>query len=147
MRRNAVGLRELLFQSVTAMAPAARVAASIPSGAAFTAFAAGSLPLSVLSHSRELLKPLRHLLVPLLGIVAFVPALFTTAGLPAFDVVTEPTPPVSYAGPVVGVWMAAGIVVLLALLRRHPERIAETARAHLDETVSTGHPQNGAVQP
>lgn len=45
LRRDAVGLREVLFQSVTAMAPAAAVAASIPSGAAF---AGGSLPLSVL---------------------------------------------------------------------------------------------------
>jgi len=94
-----------------------------------------------------LLKPVRHLLVPLLGIVAFVPALLTAAGLPAFDFVTELTAPVSYAGPVVGIWMAAGVVVLLVLLRRHPERIAETARVHLDETASTGHPQNGAVQP
>ena len=45
LRREAVGLREVLFQSITAMAPAAAVAASIPSGAAF---AGGSLPLSVL---------------------------------------------------------------------------------------------------
>ena len=100
-----------------------------------------------LRRRRELLKPLRHLLVPLLGIVAFVPALLTAAGIPAFDFVTELTAPVSYAGPVVGVWMAAGVVVLLVLLRRHPERIAETARVHLDEPSSTGHPQNGAVQP
>jgi hypothetical protein len=94
-----------------------------------------------------LLKPVRHLLVPLLGIIAFVPALLTAAGLPVFDFVTELTAPVSYAGPIVGVWMAAGVVVLLVLLRRHPERIAETARVHLDEPASTGHPQNGAVQP
>ncbi|MGN5377900.1 hypothetical protein ACQ4WX_10165 [Streptomyces lasalocidi] len=45
LRRDAIGLREVLFQSVTAMAPAAAVAASIPSGAAF---AGGSLPLAVL---------------------------------------------------------------------------------------------------
>ncbi|MET7571948.1 APC family permease [Streptomyces sp. NPDC005492] len=100
-----------------------------------------------LRRRRELLKPVRHLLVPLLGIVAFVPALLTAAGLPVFDFVTELTAPVSYAGPVVGVWMAAGVVVLLVLLRRHPERIAETARVHLDESASTGLAQNGAVQP
>lgn len=100
-----------------------------------------------LRRRRELLKPLRHVLVPLLGIIAFVPALLTAAGIPAFDFVTELTAPVSYAGPVVGVWMAAGVVVLLVLLRRHPERIAETARVHLDEPATTGHPQNGAVQP
>jgi len=44
--RDAIGLREVLFQSTTAMAPAlAAVAASIPSGAAS---ADGSRPLSAL---------------------------------------------------------------------------------------------------
>ncbi|MHB8313631.1 MAG: APC family permease, partial [Candidatus Dormibacteria bacterium] len=45
MRRGAVGLREVLFQSVTDMAPGAAIAASIPAG---VAFAGGGLPLSVL---------------------------------------------------------------------------------------------------
>src|SRR5436305_15221302 len=45
LRRNAIGLREVLFQSITDMAPAAAVAASIPAGAGY---AGGSLPLSVL---------------------------------------------------------------------------------------------------
>ena len=45
LRRNAIGLREVLFQSITDMAPGAAIAASIPSGAAF---AGGSLPLSVI---------------------------------------------------------------------------------------------------
>jgi amino acid transporter len=45
LERNAVGLREVLFQSVTAMAPAGAVAFSIPAGASF---AAGALPLATL---------------------------------------------------------------------------------------------------
>jgi amino acid transporter len=45
LRRNAIGLREVLFQSITDMAPGAAIAASIPAGAAL---AGGSLPLSVL---------------------------------------------------------------------------------------------------
>ncbi|MFF5147088.1 APC family permease [Streptomyces sp. NPDC013157] len=98
-----------------------------------------------LRRGRPSLKPVRHLLLPVLGIVAFVPALLTAAGLPVFDFVTELTAPVSYAGPVVGVWMALGVVVLLVLIRRHPERIAETARVHLEEdTPGTVAAQNGA---
>ncbi|POX60017.1 amino acid permease [Streptomyces sp. Ru62] len=85
-----------------------------------------------LRSGRAAFKPVRHLLFPVLGIAAFVPALLTAAGLPVFDFVTELTAPVSYAGPVVGAWMALGVVVLLVLVRRHPERIAETARVHLD---------------
>ncbi|MFF4800494.1 APC family permease [Streptomyces sp. NPDC001351] len=100
-----------------------------------------------LRRRRELLKPVRHLLLPLLGIVAFVPALLTAAGLPAFDFVTELTAPVSYAGPIVAVWMAAGVVVLLVLMRRHPERISETARVHLDDSSPTDPAQNGAARP
>ncbi|WP_199573041.1 APC family permease [Streptomyces murinus] len=91
------------------------------------------------------LKPIRHLLFPVLGIAAFVPALLTAAGLPVFDFVTELTAPVSYAGPIVGVWMAAGVVVLLVLTRRHPERIAETARVHIEEEAPADPWQDGSV--
>src|SRR5262245_13872501 len=44
LRRNAIGLREVTFQSITDMAPGAAIAASIPAG---VAFAGGSLPLAV----------------------------------------------------------------------------------------------------
>src|ERR1035441_8944862 len=44
LRRNAIGLREVAFQSITDMAPGAAIAASIPAG---VAFAGGSLPLAV----------------------------------------------------------------------------------------------------
>ncbi|MEW2626202.1 APC family permease [Streptomyces sp. NPDC048106] len=91
------------------------------------------------------LKPVRHVLFPVLGIAAFVPALLTAAGLPVFDFVTKLTAPVSYAGPIVGVWMAAGVVVLLILTRRHPERIADTARVHIEEDDPAGTQQDGAV--
>src|SRR6202166_533396 len=45
LRRNAIGLREVLFQSITDMAPGAAIAASIPAGAGL---AGGALPLSVI---------------------------------------------------------------------------------------------------
>ena len=45
LARDAIGLADVLFQSVTSMAPAAAIAASIPLGAAF---AGGALPLAVL---------------------------------------------------------------------------------------------------
>ncbi|MGW1053190.1 APC family permease [Streptomyces sp. NPDC001118] len=98
-----------------------------------------------LRAGRATFKPLRHLLFPVLGTVAFVPALLTAAGLPVFDFVTGLTAPVSYAGPLVGVWMAVGVVVLLVLMRRHPDRIAETARVHLDAYDPAGDRQDGTV--
>ncbi|WP_405914116.1 APC family permease [Streptomyces sp. NBC_00963] len=85
-----------------------------------------------LRRRRDLFRPVPHLLFPVLGIAAFVPALLTAAGIPAFDFVSRLKPPVSYAGPVVGGWMLAGVVVLAVLVRRHPGRLAETGRVHLD---------------
>ena len=35
LRRDAIGLREVLFQSITGMAPGAAIAASIPAGAGY----------------------------------------------------------------------------------------------------------------
>src|SRR5215471_18621380 len=45
LRRDAIGLREVLFQSITEMAPGAAIAASIVAG---VTYAGGSLPLAVL---------------------------------------------------------------------------------------------------
>ncbi|MEV0094917.1 APC family permease [Streptomyces sp. NPDC050738] len=94
-----------------------------------------------LRRRRDSFNPVLHLLFPLLGIAAFVPALLTAAGIPAFDFVSELTPPVSYAGPVVGVWMVIGILVLAVLVRRHPGRLAETGRIHLDEPEENTSPR------
>jgi hypothetical protein len=42
---------------------------------------------------------LSHLIIPLLGIAAFVPAWLTAAGIKAFSFVAPLTPPYSYMGP------------------------------------------------
>jgi amino acid transporter len=74
-----------------------------------------------------------HLVSPILGIVAFVPALLTSAGIPVFSFVTPLTPPVSYAGLIVGVWMAIGLVYLGYLWTRHRQRVVDTGLVHLDD--------------
>ncbi|MFJ1616379.1 hypothetical protein ACIODT_31680 [Streptomyces sp. NPDC088251] len=100
-----------------------------------------------LRRRRDAFNPVLHLLFPVLGIAAFVPALLTAAGIPVFDFVSELSAPVSYAGPVAGVWMVIGIVVLAVLLRRHPQRVAQTGRIHLDEAPGhSGETRTGAVQ-
>jgi amino acid transporter len=75
---------------------------------------------------------LLHVLVPLLGIAAFVPAWLTAAGIRAFSFVAPLTPPSSYMGPGVAGWMAAGVIYLVYLYRRHPTRITEVGLVHLD---------------
>ncbi len=80
---------------------------------------------------------LLHVVVPVLGIIAFVPALLTAAGIPVFSFVTQLSSPISYAGPVVGVWMLVGVVYLAYLWTNHRQRVVDTGLVHLDEDDDT----------
>ncbi|HEX5403455.1 MAG TPA: APC family permease [Pseudonocardiaceae bacterium] len=73
-----------------------------------------------------------HLVSPVLGILAFIPALLTAAGIPVFSFVTPLTPPISYAGPIVGVWMLIGVIYLVYLWTKHRQRVVDTGLVHLD---------------
>ncbi len=77
-------------------------------------------------------NPLLHLVVPLLGIAAFVPAWLTAAGIRAFSFVAPLTAPVSYMGPGVAGWMIAGVAYLMYLYSRDPRRVTEIGLVHLD---------------
>jgi len=80
---------------------------------------------------REQLNPVLHVVVPLLGVVAFVPALFTAGGIKIFSFVAPLTAPVSYAGPVVFVWLGIGVLCLVYLTLRHPARVRQMSQVHL----------------
>jgi amino acid transporter len=78
-------------------------------------------------------NPFLHLIIPVLGIAAFVPAWLTSAGIRAFSFVAPLTAPSSYMGPGVAGWMIAGLAYLLYLYARHPARVTEVGLVHLDD--------------
>jgi amino acid transporter len=78
-------------------------------------------------------NPFLHLIVPVLGIATFVPAWLTSAGIKVFSFVAPLTPPSSYMGPGVAGFMVVGIIYLVYLNARHPQRVAEVGLVHLDE--------------
>jgi amino acid transporter len=84
-------------------------------------------------HRRADFNPLLHLVVPILGIAAFVPAFLAAAGIQVFSFIAPLTSPASYAGIVVGVWLVIGLILLAYFLIRHPTRVAEMSRVHLVE--------------
>jgi amino acid transporter len=81
-----------------------------------------------LRFRRDEFKVLRHGVLPILGALAFIPAFFAGAGIPAFSFISALPKPLSYAGPVAAVWMVIGVVYLLVLNQRSPDRILQTRR-------------------
>ena len=77
-------------------------------------------------------NPLLHLVIPLLGIAAFVPAWLTAAGIDVFSFITALPTPYSYMGPGVAGFMIIGVIYLIYLYRRHPRRVVEVGLVHLD---------------
>jgi amino acid transporter len=79
-------------------------------------------------------NPWLHVVIPVLGIIAFVPAWLTSAGidvLPGHFITALPVP-YSYMGPGVGGFMILGVIYLIYLYRRHPQRVVEVGLVHLD---------------
>ena len=77
-------------------------------------------------------NPLLHLVIPVLGILAFVPAWLTAAGIDVFSFISALPAPYSYMGPGVGGFMIIGVIYLIYLYRRHPRRVVEVGLVHLD---------------
>jgi amino acid transporter len=78
---------------------------------------------------------LSHLIIPLLGIAAFVPAWLTAAGIKVFSFVAPLAPPYSYMAPGVAGWMIVGVIYLIYLYNRDPRRVTEVGLVHLDAEV------------
>jgi amino acid transporter len=79
-----------------------------------------------------------HLIVPVLGILAFIPAWLAGAGIkaPGLSFITPLSTPYSYMGPAVGIWMVIGVGYLAYVYVRHRQRIEDVALVHLDEAVA-----------
>jgi amino acid transporter len=75
---------------------------------------------------------LLHIVVPVLGIITFVPAWLTAAGLKVFSFVAPLSPPYSYLGPGVAGFMVLGVIYMVYLYRTDPRRVVEVGLVHLD---------------
>jgi amino acid transporter len=78
------------------------------------------------------LNPLLHVVIPILGILAFIPAWLTSAGIKVFSFVAPLAAPESYMGPGVAVFMVLGIIYMIYLYRTAPQRITDVGLVHLD---------------
>jgi len=85
-----------------------------------------------LRRRRQEFNILLHLVIPVLGIITFVPAWLTAAGIDVFSFIAPLAPPYSYMGPGVAGFMILGVIYLIYLYRRHPRRVVEVGLVHID---------------
>jgi amino acid transporter len=87
------------------------------------------------SRSRDhKLNALSHVVIPILGIAAFVPAWCAGAGIKIAGVswISPLPPPLSYMGPAIAVWMVIGVGYLIYLYAADPQRVLDVGLIHID---------------
>ena len=85
--------------------------------------------------SSHKLNVFSHVIIPVLGIAAFVPAWCAGAGVKIGISWISPLPaPLSYMGPAVAAWMVIGLGYLIYLYVAHPQRVIDVGLVHLDGT-------------
>jgi amino acid transporter len=72
-----------------------------------------------LRERRDEFNVIKHLLIPILGVLAMIPAMMSVIGgltIPFFDVTLDPyTTSLRFTAPLVGAWMLIGIVLFVVL--------------------------------
>ncbi len=90
-----------------------------------------------LRRRRAEFNVLLHGLIPVVGILAFIPAWLTALGIGSsfLKFVTPLGYPASEAGLAIGIWYVIGLVVLAYLYARHPERLPEMRKVFADDAL------------
>jgi amino acid transporter len=78
-------------------------------------------------------RPIAHGLIPILGILAFIPAWLTATGIHVFSFISPLTPPISYMAYGIGGFMAMGVLYLVFLWRRNRRGVIDVGLVHLEE--------------
>jgi hypothetical protein len=80
-----------------------------------------------LGEKREDFNPIKHVVVPILGVAAMIPAFLSVIGgltIPILDIeLPSLTGDLVWVAPLVGVWMLVGIVLYFLLRARNPEAV------------------------
>jgi amino acid transporter len=107
-----------------------------------TALVVGVVPIYILVNLACLLyyarernaefSMLKHVLIPVLGIVAFIPGFAAGAGLRLFEEILPLSWPLTLGSIMVGIWMALGLVYLLVLYATNRQKVADTGKVFLE---------------
>jgi amino acid transporter len=94
-----------------------------------------------LREGRSEFNVLKHVVVPVLGVIAMIPAVLAVIGgvtIPILDITLPPYQnSLQYTAPVVGIWLVLGIVAFFVLRARNPEALARVDDIYGGDSVAT----------
>jgi amino acid transporter len=91
-----------------------------------------------LRERRDEFNVLKHVLVPILGVIAMIPAALAVIGgvtIPILDITLDPYDNyLRWTAPIVGVWVVLGIILYFVLRSRNPEALERVDDVYGGET-------------
>ncbi len=88
--------------------------------------------------ARKEFNVLKHVIIPILGVAAFVFPFLAGLGLAVVSFIAPLTPPISYAGPVVIGLYVVELVVVIYHWQAHPDRVIAMGNTLADDGSISG---------
>ncbi len=93
---------------------------------------------------RDEFNVLKHVVVPVLGVIAMIPAALAVIGGVTIPILDIPLPPyetaLQWTAPIVGIWMLLGIIAYFVLRARNPEALTRVGEVYGGETSTPEAP-------
>jgi amino acid transporter len=94
-----------------------------------------------LGEGRSEFNVLKHVVVPVLGVIAMIPAVLAVVGGVTIPILDIELPPyensLRFTAPVVGIWLVLGVVVYLVLRARNPAALTRVDDVYGGDAVAT----------
>jgi amino acid transporter len=89
-----------------------------------------------LRERRAEFNAFKHVVVPIVGTLFFIPGWLTAMGITVFDFIVRLEYPISLAGPIVGAILVLGLIYLAVLYATKPQKITDTGKVFLEDEAA-----------
>jgi amino acid transporter len=94
---------------------------------------------------RDEFNPIKHLVVPIIGVIAMIPAALAVIGGVTIPILNIELPPyenaLRWTAPIVAVWVVIGVVLYFVLRSRNPEALERVGEVYGGDTASEELPR------